>query len=1126
MDSMMMSIAPASACVAATANACAAVGCEIQSDLDFDAILGQMSAVPESEGASAPEAGASKSAAQSAAPEWSAERTEEDEPRRDEEAADPGPSVMQQITAMAAQDGWVAPTQPKSGASMRECASARSARPEGRSEAIRTMEFSHVSADRVVPVVAMPLPVERGRAAQSEGPGEPVVPGGPAESMGPVETARPAQDPMPPEEAEAPKQSRGDYTLPYERLEPTTQERAMQLSESKRIARPTDDRMPTGDAAKTDQRATEPKVESGRTRQSEEPEEPMKPQMEKTGAVVTAGAKRVYVPLPGERRALVSEDADTVLLRDVIATKPRTTEGRSQLQPAEGAMPGAKRPIAVERGAGKGGAVQLEGAWETADPATAARPMGDPAPADGAVVAADAKRVYVPLPGERMALVSEDANAVLLRDEIAVKLHVTEGRSQLRPAEEAMPGVKRPIAVERGAEKGGALQPEGTWETADPAPADVAVVTADVACEYVPPPGERRALATEDADTVLPRDVIAVERAAEKGRTVQLEGTRETADPTAPARPMDNPAPVDLRPNERAMPSAKPLVTKESALETNRAAQPAEEVEPAAVARSAEEPASADGAAVRTDVKVGARSDYSVSDEWSAPAFEDSGSVQVTENRRIKPDMVAWPKERAVVRPEGRVAVQLDETRMAEPEGSTAPSNAERTMPRTDRPIAKEPVVGTMRAAELPEQLESMVVAGLGEERMPADRAAVGAAARRDYTLPHKPLTWDSEDAGNAQAMDDEAGQSGPEARPKEPEMPGTKGHVPSRPAERTIPQKGLAMETRRIRRPEEPWEPAAPMRAGRPAEHVRPMHGPATEEHRAAQLEEGSRDAVQSASGVRTEPRGVGPITQSRPAPMRPALVESPTNLRDASNREQAGEEPARRDDAQRREPASAGSMRPIIPTEGPGVSHPVQAGESALTEQVGSSVIRQIAAHVSARAAQGGGEFRARLVPEHLGSVEIRIRVSGGACTAVIRADDVDVAEYIESHSADLKVSLKEHGIELAELAVSPRSRAQESWNAMTFGRGSTIESMQSESNSSGPNWNGANARQHYAAAAFAGSHFGHGGGGRRGALMESGLAMRGSHNDIRDSGNAGCGEPDALRWARGYSRIDYLA
>jgi len=252
-------------------------------------------------------------------------------------------------------------------------------------------------------------------------------------------------------------------------------------------------------------------------------------------------------------------------------------------------------------------------------------------------------------------------------------------------------------------------------------------------------------------------------------------------------------------------------------------------------------------------------------------------------------------------------------------------------------------------------------------------------------------------------------------------------------------------------------------------------------------------------------------------------ATVESPARRRNLPNPlwDDGLQKAGRRESESNVSPELAvivGPTRTTAPAEGPDVSQTPQVARPALTEPAGSSVTRQIAAHVSARAALGGGEFRARLVPEHLGSVQIRVRVAGGVCTADIRADDAEVARYIESHSSDLKVSLAEHGIDLSGISVSSRSRAQEGWGAATLSH--------SEPDWSAPDWNGANARQQYAAAAFAGGSWGHGRGERRGVPTESNLVVSSSHHAAMQSGSPSSDEPIMARWVRGYARIDYLA
>lgn len=107
--------------------------------------------------------------------------------------------------------------------------------------------------------------------------------------------------------------------------------------------------------------------------------------------------------------------------------------------------------------------------------------------------------------------------------------------------------------------------------------------------------------------------------------------------------------------------------------------------------------------------------------------------------------------------------------------------------------------------------------------------------------------------------------------------------------------------------------------------------------------------------------------------------------------------------------------------PTEGVPID-----GRNRISDEAGRSMMRQIAAHIEARRGVGSGEFRAKLVPESLGEVRIRIKVQGGVCTATIRVGDSEVGKYIEEHGTDLKVLLAESGIDLADLSVSVGSHS----------------------------------------------------------------------------------------------------
>ena len=168
--------------------------------------------------------------------------------------------------------------------------------------------------------------------------------------------------------------------------------------------------------------------------------------------------------------------------------------------------------------------------------------------------------------------------------------------------------------------------------------------------------------------------------------------------------------------------------------------------------------------------------------------------------------------------------------------------------------------------------------------------------------------------------------------------------------------------------------------------------------------------------------------------------------------------------------------------------------ADAKALTNEAGRSVMQQIAAHIEARRNSRSGEFRAKLVPESLGEVQIRIRVQGRACTATIRVGNSEVGDYIEKHGADLKALLSESGIDLAYLSVSVGSHSS-SRDA------------------------GGQAQAQYAAAAFAD-------GGRRGR-REYGLDKPWLDDTQPQDVIAAREIPRAAVSMRpGYGRIDYFA
>ena len=99
--------------------------------------------------------------------------------------------------------------------------------------------------------------------------------------------------------------------------------------------------------------------------------------------------------------------------------------------------------------------------------------------------------------------------------------------------------------------------------------------------------------------------------------------------------------------------------------------------------------------------------------------------------------------------------------------------------------------------------------------------------------------------------------------------------------------------------------------------------------------------------------------------------------------------------------------------------------AGNAAYTSAASraeETVLPQIVQSIRLQAVQGTTEARVQLKPEHLGSVNITLRVEHNQVTATIQADVAAVRQWIESHEASLRQSLAEQGLHLARLDVHP--------------------------------------------------------------------------------------------------------
>jgi flagellar hook-length control protein FliK len=90
--------------------------------------------------------------------------------------------------------------------------------------------------------------------------------------------------------------------------------------------------------------------------------------------------------------------------------------------------------------------------------------------------------------------------------------------------------------------------------------------------------------------------------------------------------------------------------------------------------------------------------------------------------------------------------------------------------------------------------------------------------------------------------------------------------------------------------------------------------------------------------------------------------------------------------------------------------------------------AVLPQIVQHIRMHVTQGSSEARMQLKPEHLGALNITLKVEQGQVTATIQADVAAVRQFIESHESSLRQALSEQGLQLAKLVVNPDGQQAE--------------------------------------------------------------------------------------------------
>jgi flagellar hook-length control protein FliK len=87
---------------------------------------------------------------------------------------------------------------------------------------------------------------------------------------------------------------------------------------------------------------------------------------------------------------------------------------------------------------------------------------------------------------------------------------------------------------------------------------------------------------------------------------------------------------------------------------------------------------------------------------------------------------------------------------------------------------------------------------------------------------------------------------------------------------------------------------------------------------------------------------------------------------------------------------------------------------------------VLPQLVQNIRMQASQGVSEARVQLRPEHLGALNITLKIENGQVTATIQAEVPAVRQWIESNESSLRQALLEQGLELNRLVVHPDGEA----------------------------------------------------------------------------------------------------
>jgi flagellar hook-length control protein FliK len=203
----------------------------------------------------------------------------------------------------------------------------------------------------------------------------------------------------------------------------------------------------------------------------------------------------------------------------------------------------------------------------------------------------------------------------------------------------------------------------------------------------------------------------------------------------------------------------------------------------------------------------------------------------------------------------------------------------------------------------------------------------------------------------------------------------------------------------------------------GNAAGSVAGSGAPLTQAVETAQAAAKTASAAEAATAIETAIAAVETV-----AGMEPSADGGGTGMGESETREQAQPKP--------QAPGAQGNGGPTASVGGAetGVRFTVNsaAGNAAYTSAAPRSeeaaVLPQIVKSIRLQAVQGTTEARVQLKPEHLGNLNITLKVEHNQVTATIQADVAAVRRWIESHESSLRQALSEQGLQLASLVVRP--------------------------------------------------------------------------------------------------------